>query len=395
MGIFSRKSEKEKLAEEFRKVWNAAYGAIQLLDGLTLDADGTHEREELQKNSRLINDTFFVIQRWVENKKLDEEEIAELEKILSGEENIILKELQLFSQFMQHAKEVYGEEYKQIKKLYRDKIETVDIELSRLRDIIIRLHKIYMEELSRPVSLEKLEKSFTSVEKIDIGDISGLEDPKNWIILPGRRWGDYSYPTILVNVSLSFMNKNWYQAHEELNKEGCFMLTIRQFVDFLLLLKSGKALDGSGNIMPKRRLSKIYKEIIGIRHFSIGEWLDARFEKTATSWRRNGAEIKKTGGDPYINFNHRIIDRKLLPQNSEPLETCLMEDCYVDLSTANKQGLPTRKSEKQEIYFYCPGSYSSVARFGANSDRAILSCGRIAAFSNAVLGVRKAKFLKK
>jgi len=73
-----------------------------------------------------------------------------------------------------------------------------------------------------------------------------------------------------------------------------------------------------------------------------------------------------------------------------------MENCYVDLASANKQGLPTRKSKNQEIYYKCPMSdNNSVARFDAGSDGAGLSCSRDATLSDSVLGVRRAKILAK
>src|SRR3989338_2319580 len=65
-----------------------------------------------------------------------------------------------------------------------------------------------------------------------------------YLILDGRTYGTYSYPDLLVEKERSKLEKNWNQTQTELHNEGSYMSTIRQFVDLLSMLKSGKVYDG-------------------------------------------------------------------------------------------------------------------------------------------------------
>ena len=106
------------------------------------------------------------------------------------------------------------------------------------------------------------------------------------------------------------------------------------------------------------------------------EWLNASFVKTGNIWT--------------INYAHKISGGFVQPTVSETLETCLMEVGFVDLFSASRQGLPTRKSANQDIYFYPPLSEgNSVAGFGAGSGGVYLGCGRNPQSYGTGLGVRK------
>ena len=94
----------------------------------------------------------------------------------------------------------------------------------------------------------------------------------------------------------------------------------------------------------------------------------------------------------YINTKHIIKEGKFFHRKSELLEECLMEDDFVDADSFNRQGMPTRKSRKQDIDYWYPVD-GSVARFGAGADGAGLDCFRGADYSDAALGVLRAKFL--
>jgi len=65
----------------------------------------------------------------------------------------------------------------------------------------------------------------------------------SYILLPENEY----HGNLLVSKERKYFRKNWYEAHKELNKEDSHMLTIRQFVDFLNLLKSGNAYDENKN----------------------------------------------------------------------------------------------------------------------------------------------------
>ena len=94
-----------------------------------------------------------------------------------------------------------------------------------------------------------------------------------------------------------------------------------------------------------------------------------------------------------------IKNGKLIPKCTEKLEDCLMEDCFADLNSINKQGLLTRKSQSQSyiegsnVYFYYPRD-NSVSRVFALSDRAFLSCNWSPSTRDPVLGVRAVMLAK-
>ena len=144
------------------------------------------------------------------------------------------------------------------------------------------------------------------------------------------------------------------------------------------LLKSGNAFDGTGKKIQKDKLDEILDEIITVREPWRSEWLDADF--------------KVVNNVLHINYDNRLINGQLTPLKSEPLETSVDSGGHVDISSINRQGLPTKKSRKKEIYFYPPmRNNKSVAGFWAFSDGACLSCSGDPAGSNGGLGVREAR----
>lgn len=188
----------------------------------------------------------------------------------------------------------------------------------------------------------------------------------NYIILPAKEHGSYSYPDLLVTTEESHHNKNWYQIHESQHNDGGSMLTIRQYVDLLALLKSGKAFGGKGRIIDTARLNAILDDIIAVRKPWRAELLDAYFEED--------------DGVMYINYNHRMVNGLLQAQDREPLEQCLMQDkrpgIFLDhwLKNANSQGLPPKKTRKGNLYYSYPRD-GCVAMFCAESCGIELSCG--------------------
>lgn len=207
---------------------------------------------------------------------------------------------------------------------------------------------------------------------------------KNFLLLEGRehRSGDYSYsyPDLYVANFLGHHNKDWYASHAALHQEGFEMLTLRQFVDFLNLLKSKKAFDGKGNKVSSSELETILKEITEQRDSWRAEWLDAQFEK-------------KNGG-LHINYEHRTINGKLKPQRSELLLPYLAQDKTPGinlndyLKRATAQGMPPTNAKSGSLYYWSPAD-GWVAWFGANASRVYLNCWDVPRDSVAALGVRR------
>lgn len=205
---------------------------------------------------------------------------------------------------------------------------------------------------------------------------SNFANAKDYIILEARQHGSYSYPDTLVPMEKSHFGKDWNKTHEDLTKEGAYMLTIRQFADFLNLLKSGKAFDGTGKLVRKEKLESVFNEIVEVRDPWRSEWLDAKFE--------GGSIIYHT-----LNGNN-------LEEINEPLANYIKTDKIPGISLddwlkrANYQGLPVPKTNKGRLCYWAPAD-GSVAGFYADSGRVDLDCGRNPVFAGASLGVRSAR----
>ena len=229
--------------------------------------------------------------------------------------------------------------------------------------------------------LEKIlaENEIKPQEKEIIIPSTNIKNPENYIILDGRKHGSYEYSDMLVSKQKTHFDKNWTEQHNLLYQEQAQMLSIRQFVDFLSLLKSGKAFDGRGNKIDSNELESILEDIIAVKKPFRAEYLDADFKV-----------INKV---LHINYEHTLKNGILTPKYSEPLADCLMESKIINfndwLANANYQGLPVKNVESGKLYYYKPGEDdNSVAWFDADSGRAGLSCGRNPSDTYSSLGVR-------
>jgi len=209
---------------------------------------------------------------------------------------------------------------------------------------------------------------------------TNVNDPEKYIVLSGNSHGTYSYPDLLVSTERTHQDKTWYQTHEDLQKEDSFMLTIRQYVDFLNLLKSGTASDGSGKQFGKSKLDAILSDIVEIKDPWRAEWLDAKFGKNTITY-------------------HKIKTDGTLEEVTEPLRDCLMEDRQpgIDydnwLKNATPQGLPPKNISKGDLWYWAPRE-DAVASFGASSVGAYLYCYGGPRGSYPALGVRAAVVAK-
>src|SRR3989339_952523 len=203
---------------------------------------------------------------------------------------------------------------------------------------------------------------------------ANIADPEKYLILDGRTYGGYSCPDMLVSMEKSYHGKDWNQAQDALHQNGETMLTIRQFADFLNLLKSGKAYDGRGKAVDGKRLTSILNEIVKVRDPWRSEWLDAQF------------------GEGTISYH--IIENQMLKKIEEPLADYLSSDKQISmadwLKNANQHGLPRANAKAGNLYYFAPVK-GRVARFYANSVGAYLGCGWDPSYSNSDLGVRAAR----
>lgn len=191
---------------------------------------------------------------------------------------------------------------------------------------------------------------------------------KSFVILPGHKHGKYSYPDLLVSIDRRYFSKKWHETHDALNDDGYFMLNLRQFIDFLILLKSGNVQYGDGELVNQSELKKIIDEVTGSREPWRAEWLDTM--------------IQSKDSDFIILEKNKKI---------EPLDLCLMErGIKVDISTFNNQGMPTKYGD--DLYYYCPDrNNTSVIQFGVNSDKIMIEADSSPFFYHDSLGVRPTK----
>ena len=169
----------------------------------------------------------------------------------------------------------------------------------------------------------------------------------------------------------------WKQAIDLNTSLGNFTLPPVYFVEFLNLLRSGRAFDGKGSILSKATLDQVLNEILAVRDPYRAEWLDAKF------------------GNNTIR-HHKFDSNGKLTEVTEPLEECLMQDktpgINLDywLRNPTPQGLPRNDTPDGDLYYWHPQN-NAVALFGAFSDRAGLNCYRDPQGSYLALGVRGAK----
>jgi len=268
-----------------------------------------------------------------------------------------------------------------------------------------------------PVNLEGLEALAselllpvkTNNETLESVTPPNLRNPASYIFLPAKSHGSYSYSNTWVAKKRLGFDKDVEKVAKKLNltvqntaKEkdghdymgsinnkqsldinealGNITLNQRQYIDLFLLLKSGNVLDGNTARVSKSDIESMLDEMLGKRDPWRGEWASNRF--------------RDVGGT--LNIIYPIFKGGKWQEAIEPLEHYVKENCYVDLASFNKQGMPTRKSAQQEykfgenIYFWYP-SDGTVAGFGADSDRAGLGCGGGPSFSLESLGVRVAR----
>ncbi len=202
-----------------------------------------------------------------------------------------------------------------------------------------------------------------------------------YVILPSQKHGNHEYPDLLVAMDITHQRKEWPKSWDELLKEGAFMLNLRQYVDFLNLLRSGKKVyDEKGNQLSQLEVDELYKDITELRAPNRREWLDAEFESGI-------------GGTLSICY-HRIENGNLV-KVEEPLEDCLMcaprnIDLTDWLNNANNQGLPPSGILDGKVYYAHP-ERGTVTYFGTSHHSNTLCCGVGPSSICGDLGVRAAR----
>lgn len=98
------------------------------------------------------------------------------------------------------------------------------------------------------------------------------------IILPCKSHGNYDYPDLFVSTELFTTCDIWNGTVEQMKEKGVFMLTLRQFVDYVNLLRSKKVFYGkTEKQIPEEKIRQIYDETVNNRKNHYGEVFDGQF----------------------------------------------------------------------------------------------------------------------
>lgn len=193
-----------------------------------------------------------------------------------------------------------------------------------------------------------------------IGLISSVENSHyhptrpltSYLLLPGWTYGKYEYADTLVSLERDiYTDVNWQRFNEKLHKNHAFALSIRQGIDFLLLLRSDeKIYDGKGNRIPDSRKVALLNEI-------------RTQNGTVESEEQLDAYFDICGGALTLQTEHRFNRRGELESfYSEEVGTALRKDCRIELASCNRAGLPLKEGNDL-AYIHPPGSPSSIAKF--------------------------------
>jgi hypothetical protein len=217
------------------------------------------------------------------------------------------------------------------------------------REINPRLKNLARMTSNPNASVPKLEEKLNDVETGDIEELRGF------IYVPSIK--------LYVAKEKSLFGKNWFEAHEELGKNGLGMLTLKQFFKFIFYLNDNKK--------KMKEADQILDDIFSKKRSWKAEWLDARFT-------REGTQL-------FLNYDHRVVNGSIIDYKKEPLLKCLMEDGHIDMASTNRQGLPTVPGE--HINYWYPRE-KSVALFYTDPVWVYLSCFRNPETADSYIGVR-------
>ena len=239
-------------------------------------------------------------------------------------------------------------------------------------DAEVERNTAYLVRREQPVMVDVIDQMDRFEAKINSDPIE-LSD---YVLLPGQIHGDYSYPDLLVAKERTSFGATWNTAHYCLARSDQFMFTIRQFVDFVNMLRSGDVYNGDMERVESEEVEQILDEIVGQRDPCRGEWLDAHF---------------RTIAGLYIAHSHKLVRNELFPQYMQPLQEHVMHNSFVDFfGSANDQGLPTRKGMGSESCFFWHPSNGDLAKFMTTSEGSYFGSGNLEQ-SSSIVGVRPIK----
>ncbi|MFC1686090.1 hypothetical protein ACFLZZ_03655 [Nanoarchaeota archaeon] len=181
-------------------------------------------------------------------------------------------------------------------------------------------------------------------------------DPTKYVFLEGKKYhtsgepnvpSKFSYRDTLVSMKRRLEELKWHDAHDLLHKDHEFMLTPRQFVDYLNLLRHGlngnkEVLDGNKNPLQK---DEIKSQLHDLALFTGGEWINAYFSAKGIFLEMECVGVNERDSSKLEAKIKELVDKNTLAHGAQ---VSLLEDSVSD------QGLPIAKKLTPAIYYHAP-----------------------------------------
>ncbi len=161
-----------------------------------------------------------------------------------------------------------------------------------------------------------------------------------YIILPGKSYGEYEYPDLLVGVGCEIKGRTWMETHKKSHERDSFLLNPRQFLDLVIMLidaerplrriyfEDGKK--AKGDEIKQILLEGVYKMSDGF----VVEALDGRF-------------LSGYNDEDYMLFDHHVVGGDLVPRrvaHVKLLDSIGSPYRMTLIRKFDKFGIPTRAS---------------------------------------------------
>ena len=233
-------------------------------------------------------------------------------------------------------------------------------------DLLVSMHRLTLSEaLPASVKYNLVKTLFNRAGKDDNGNQNPL-DPSGFLgyLTNGEAQKIVTCSTITIPLQYTFVPD------------------IDQFRRFLGVLRSRKAFDGTGKRIRKSRLNEVLDDITKVREPYRGEHLDGLFSRKDEKLQ---ITYHKFNSDGRLESVTELLDEDTLIEDRTP--GISLEDW---INNPTFQGLPRKNVKSGSLYYWCPKE-NFVARFGANSGGADLSCDEDPSDSSSSLGVRVAR----
>ena len=162
------------------------------------------------------------------------------------------------------------------------------------------------------------------LEKLEVEPKFNLNSSRDeFMVLPA----DKNYRELMIAINRSSKQFTWYEAHEYLEQEKCFMISPDQFKKALNYIKTGNVYDEHGNYFSKRNLRRIWNDLVGLHGAPRVEWLNLFSKNTFGGWVLGTKPCLKLTLYNRINEKGGLTDIKVAFANDDEFNN----SCYFNL----------------------------------------------------------------